>query len=309
MRFLILTLLLSSCSYFARDKKAHAPSINEALAAKKEFYCNEGKRVLAARGYMDDRCDSLLFTSLFSVACGPIDLSSWEDPEIPGKWHRNPQRDCFINGQPNGSASSISKDMFLGLWHHLFSTKDSQNIKEIVDYGQSHNWVMGEAQDNTTLLSRCLLTPQMISLVKEMDGSVFGLTQNQDGSDDAGPVQVGYQAHLAVLRILLSGRVRGAISDLELSTLKDQAVRQPQNALYVAAYEKYAGGAKATGLLLDETHFPGSRLPNNHQEHCTSYLHSSDIEDDTDWKPCPNEPFKELDGVDFVFAAWVILNK
>lgn len=304
---LCFTLLLTSCSYFQRDNKPVDSSTSEALAAKKAFYCEQGKRLYAERGFFDDRCDSLLFTSLWSVACGPLDLSSYEGD--PGKWYRNPERDCFINGAPNGSASTISRDMFLGLFHHIWSTKDKANMSEIVAYGQEHNWIMGEAKDNETLLSRCLLTPQLITVLKEMDSKLGGQaghpfrSENEDNSDDALPVNTGFRAHLDVLRILLNGRVYGAITDAEKSLLKSQAERQPSNALYVAAYEKYNGGTKAHGLLLDKAHFPGDRLPTN-AEHCQNYLFSRDQESD-DWKPCAEA--REHDGTDFVFAAWVAL--
>ena len=294
----------TSCSYFKRDNKPVEMNHSAEVAAKKAFYCEQGKRIYAERGFFDDRCDSLLFTSLWSVACGPLDLSSYEGE--PGKWYRNPARDCFVDGQPNGSASTISRDMFLGLFHHIWSTKDKANMSEIVAYGQNHNWIMGEAKDQETLLSRCLMTPQLISIAKDMSGALLGLTQSEQGSDDAVGVNTGFRAHLDVLRVLLSGRVRGAISDSELSTLKAQAERQPNNALYVAAYEKYAGGTRAHDLLLDQKHFPGDRLPNT-SDHCINYLHSRD-ESDSDWQPCAEAPLKEHDGTDFVFAAWVTLN-
>ena len=253
---------------------------------------------------------TLLFTSLWTVACGPLDLSSWEDTELPGKWHRNPERDCFINGAPNGSASTISRDMFLGLFHHFWSVKDGMEIRQIKEYGEAHNWIMGEAKDNETLISRCLMTPQLISVLKEMDAQLGGrvhpsLMTNQDNSGDALPVNTGFRAHLDILRILLNGRVYGAITDAEKSLLKSQAERQPMNALYVAASEKYHGGSKAIGLLLDESHFPGDRLPTS-AEHCQNYLFSRDQEGD-DWKPCAEA--REHDGTDFVFAAWVALNQ
>lgn len=312
MRLLLLTLLLSSCSYFQRDNKPVESGTSEAVAAKKAFYCEQGKRLYAERGFFDDRCDSLLFTSLWSVACGPLDLSSWEDTEQPGKWHRNPQRDCYLpETGPNGSASTISRDMFLGLFHHIWSTKDGANLREIKQYGEANNWIMGEAKDNETLLSRCLLTPQLISVLKEMDSKLGGQaghpfrSENQDNSDDALPVNTGFRAHLDVLRVLLNGRVYGAITDAEKALLKDQAERQPGNALYVAAYERYHGGSKAHGLLLDETHFPGDRLPTT-ANHCINYLFSRDQED-ADWQPCAEA--HEHDGTDFVFAAWVALNQ
>lgn len=306
MRLLLLTICLafSACK---RDNKPVESTTSEALANKKAFYCEQGKRILSERGFMDDRCDSLLFTSLWATACGVslVDISQWEDPA--GKWHRNPERDCFKDGQPNGSASTISRDMFLGLWHLLWSKKDGMDIREIREYGEANNWIMGEAKDSETLLSRCLLTPQLITLLKEMDAKLGGQVASnlvQDNSGDALPVNTGFRAHLDILRIMLNSRVYGAITDSEKSLLKSQAERQPSNALFVAAYERYYGGTKAHGLLLDESHFPGDRLPTS-AEHCQNYLFSRDQESD-DWKPCAEA--REHDGTDFVFAAWVALN-
>lgn len=310
MRLLLLTLLLlSACGPFKRDNTPGQPATSDRLAeltVKKAKYCELGKQKLTERGFMDERCDSLLFTALWSTACGPIDLSSWEDTEKPGKWHRNPQRDCFLNGAANGSKSSISRDMFLGLWHHLLSSGDAQNAKEIVEYGQANNWIMGEAEDNETLLSRCLLSPQLISLAKDIYAKLSGSTLSLKGDGDGLPINTGFRAHLDVQRVILSGRVYGAISDIDLGTLKSQAERQPNNALYVAAYEKYTEGSKAVDLLLDTKHFPSDRLPTT-KEHCINYLFSKD-EADSDWIPC-EDPQSEHDGTDFVFAAWVILNK
>ena len=298
---LISSISLVSCK---RDNRPVESTTSDELAAKKAFYCEQGKRVLSERGFMDDKCDSLLFTSLWAVACEPsFSVQEWEDPEFPGKWHRNPERDCYLNGAPNGAASSISRDMMLGLWHLLWSKQDKDNIRDLIAYGEKNNWVMGEAKDLETLISRATLSPQLISLLYAMEGSAE-LTQQ---SDDAIGVNTGFRAHLDVLRILLNSRVRGAISDLELGTLKAQAERQPHNALFVGAYEKFKGGSKAIDLLLSEKHFPKDKLPNNHDQHCINYLFSRD-EESEDWVPCKDEPFKEHDGTDFVFAAWVISN-
>lgn len=296
---LVIALSLTACK---RDNEPVESTTSEALANKKAFYCAEGKRVLSERGFMDDKCDSLLFTSLWAVACEPsFSVQEWEDPEFPGKWHRNPQRDCYLNGAPNGAASSISRDMMLGLWHLLWSKQDKENIRDLISYGEKNNWVMGEAKDLETLISRATLSPQLISLLYAMEGSAE-LTQQ---SDDAIGVNTGFRAHLDVLRILLNSLVRGAISDLELRLLKAQAERQPHNALFVGAYEKFKGGSKAIDLLLSEKHFPKDKLPNNHEQHCINYLFSRD-EESEDWIPCKDEPFKEHDGTDFVFASFVI---
>jgi len=298
---IVIALTITACK---RDNEPVESTTSEALESKKAFYCAEGKRVLSERGFMDDKCDSLLFTSLWAVACEPsFSVQDWEDPEFPGKWHRNPQRDCYLNGAPNGAASSISRDMMLGLWHLLWSKQDKDNIRDLIAYGEKNNWVMGEAKDFETLISRATLSPQLISLLYAMEGGA-ALTQQ---SDDAIGINTGFRAHLDILRILLNSRVRGAISDFELGTLKAQAERQPHNALFVGAYERFKGGSKAIDLLLSEKHFPKDKLPNNHEQHCINYLFSRD-EESEDWIPCKDEPFKEHDGTDFVFAAWVISN-
>ena len=193
---------------------------------------------------------------------------------------------------------------------------------------------MGEAKDLETLISRATLSPQLISLLYDMQSKLTGvdLTRERDlqvdivrsnalylvtgsylttsvlteaqtdllkdflpiqQSDDAIGVNTGFRAHLDVLRILLNSRVRGAISDLELGTLKAQAERQPHNALFIGAYEKFTGGSKAIDLLLSEKHFPKDKLPNNHEQHCINYLFSRD-EESEDWIPCKDEKISNL---------------
>lgn len=306
MRLLILTLLLSGCSYFKRDNKPVEATQSEAVKAKKEFYCAEGRKILESKGFMDDRCDALLFTSLFDASCGGGNIGRFEGD--PGKWHRNPERDCFINGQPNGSASSISRDMFLGLWHSLYKSGDLANIKEIISYGEKNSWVMGEAKDDATLVSRCLLTPQLISLLFDIESKLAGrsLLDGEPNSSDAGPLNTGFRAHLDILRTHLSGLTRGGLSGSELSLVVDQAKRQPRNALFVALAAKYgkASPDAAYSILLDESLYPANRLPTS-ADRCINYLNSRDQEDETDWKPCPAEGLTH-DGTDFVFAASIL---
>ena len=306
MRLIILTLLLSSCSYFKRDNKPVDTNHSAEVAAKKAFYCEQGKRIYAERGFFDDRCDSLLFTSLWSVACGPLDLSSYEGE--PGKWYRNPARDCFVDGQPNGSASTISRDMFLGLFHHLWKTKDVANTRDIISYGEKNQWVMGEAKDQETLLSRCLLTPQLISLLMDLQTKLSNgrLLSGDPTSSDAGALNTGFRAHLDVLRIHLSGLIRGGLTDSELETVASQASRQPRNALFVALAAKYGkrSAEEANAILLDGSLYPATHLPTT-GERCINYLNSRDQEG-ADWLPCPEEGLKEHDGTDFVFAASIL---
>lgn len=305
MKKFLLVLALFSC---AKHNKSVEPSASENLSAlydKKQFYCDEGRKLFADRTFMDDECDSALFTALFLSACHvkQVDLSAWHDG---GKWYRNPKKDCY----PKGAASSLSKDMALGLMTYWLSQGKKEDVADFISFGESHTWDMcgGDAQDTVTLISRCILSPSLITLLKDiykkLDGQKVALTTPKEESL-TGILPTGYEAHLEVLGILLTGKVYGAISDIQLSELKGQANRNPHNGLFVASYAKYGDLNPAVDLLLDQTHFPAGSLPNNHEQHCINYLYSKD-EGSSDWSPCGDEPLRTHDGTDFVVAVSVI---
>jgi hypothetical protein len=305
LKLLLLCLLLIACS---REKPAdiEAPRLDE-LAAKKAFYCEQGKIQYDLKKYMVGRCDGLLFTSLWSVSCGYGDVADFQDPGKPGYWHRNPTRDCYVAGAPNpdnGAKSSISRDMLLGLFTYAWKLKSLPIIQGLISYGESHTWIMGDAIDAKTLISRTVLTPELINLLYDME-SRLSLQAGEDNSDDAFYINKGFQAHLDVIKILLTGSVKGSVTSIQANILGAQANRQPLNPLYVAAAARYGkyDAKVAVDFLLDNPHFPNDRLPSK-AEHCEPYLFQRDA-DDGDWKPCGTDA--ELhDGTDFVVAASII---
>lgn len=301
MRNLLLLLLLAACTH----EKPEPPSVYRAeeLAAKKAFYCAEGAKKFDAQKFVGERCDALLFTSLWSVACGLGDVDPFQDPQKPGYWHRNPQRDCFLNGKDNGSKSSISRDMLLGLMFYAWKAKRKDHVDGLVGYGEANGWFMGDAIDVKTRVSRTLMTPALIDLLYQIQNRL-ALQEPDPETADAFFINKGYQAHLDVIRILLDGSVKGTITATQGSILKAQADRDPQNALFLAAAARYGKSEPehAANLLLDSSHFPNSRLPSK-AEHCEPYLFQRD--QGTDWEPCGTET--ELhDGVDLVVAAAVL---
>lgn len=300
MRHLLLTLLLFSCAKHNHPGEPASSDKFALVAEKQQLYCEEGRKILNERTFMDDECDSLLFTSLWLTACNVSEftLDAWHDG---GKWYRNPKKDCY----PAHSASSLSKDMSLGLMTYWLHFKKLDEVKDFIAFGQEHNWDMcgGDAQDNTTLISRCVLSPALIVLLKDIKKKLSGEPVSLTDLE-----LLAFTDHLEVLRILLTGQVYGGITDSQKASLKSQAESQPHNGLFVGAYEKYSSWDHAADLLLAEDQFPADKLPNNHDNHCTSYLYSRD-EGSSDWAPCPAEPFHTFDGTDFVFASHVILEK
>jgi len=298
---LIIAILLVSC----RPHKLSGPTGSglDNLRIKKDIYCELSRKNLQEKTYLGDKCDSLLFTSLYAAVCGEVDLSSWEDPSVPGKMYRNPERDCY----PDESKSSISRDMLLGYMTYLWKQRDLTNAAEMISYGKSVTWVMGEYNDAEGL-SRVLMTPQLISLLTDIESKLStGAALRLVGEDDAVLINTDFRAHLDVLRIVLSGSVRSGISEIERLILKGQSERVRENALFQAAYARYNGGdqTNAVLLLMDENRFPVGKLPDNHTNQCEGYVYQRDPGED--WAPCPDRELHQHDGVDFLVAASIAL--
>ncbi len=283
MRLFLILLLATSCG------KGNKPKPTEnALAevqAKRDLYVELAKKEVDAYGWLSPKCDGLLFNSLAAYSRFPVNPLIAE--KEPGLWHRHPEN-CY----PDGSKSSISRDMFRGLFIYLLATKDVEAMKRIRDYGEKNAWIMGEG-----VISRTYFNPLIRNQLDRMiDASVPKMVAVEED---------GYEDHLAVLSIFTEYLISGKVDDWELRTLKNYAEKSPRNALYQALYHKFTDGdqSKAIEIILDETLFP-NRLPTEN-DHFTHYLWQRD--EDLDWLPCggENRPCEGLThaGVDLMFVV------
>lgn len=267
---------------------------DQELQAKQDLYCSLSWPEYHRRGYVHSRCDGVLFTALYGIGCPGVSIDRFEGE--PGQWFRSPGHDCL----GNGSGTTISRDMLLGIMHYGWNHQDERLLKDLRDYGSDHLWVMGQSDDRLKNFATPIMTPQLAGLLLQMTG-----TESILATTSTGHINVGYQAHLSILRILLKGSVLGAITATDLEVLTAQAKRSPNNALFQAALALYTDGdmAVASALLLDPKHFPTDDLPTN-KNHCTEYLFQRD-EDTHSWQPCDDE--KIHSGTDLIFASSVIM--
>jgi hypothetical protein len=105
--------------------------------------------------------------------------------------------------------------------------------------------------------------------------------------------------------ILWDGLMYGGLSDVEMVIVKDQAKRQPRNALYQAILHKFTDGDQTLALatLMDKTLFPEEHLPTS-AERSSSYLWERDQET-ADWQPGTGAE-ETFTGTDFLFAFAVL---
>ena len=242
---------------------------------------------------------------MWGVSCGKIPISDFLDES--GKWHRDTEHKCFVKDAPNnGSKTSISKDMFRGLFHYLLKHKELDLVNKTIDYGKAHDWVMGEGQDmsDPDVISRVVLTQNLINELYDMQ-SALEIVRIEESEDVIGQ-NTGFRARLDVLAVLFRGVLYGAINDKELELLKFQADRQPDNSAFQFAYRLYNkehSTENAIKVLNNEQYFPKDHLPTS-AERCVADLFEHD-QKKGDWDPCPKEAAQHS-GSDFVWAVSIL---
>lgn len=259
----------------------------EALAAEK---------FAAKDGFISDGCDSLLFTGLYYATGADVKIEKAKDPE--GKWHR---RDLSLPPcYPTESSSEISRDMYIGLLWGIWANRRADLLKDIIHYGDDHDWKMGEGDPSRTVMSPALVSTiyQMAKAlgIKGLGGTLIPLPVDSNLK--------GFQAHLQALHIALRADMAEEISKTHLKVLEKTVENSPNNALFQAIFHRFSDGnqEKTIELLLSEDHFPNHRLPTS-KEHCEFWLWQRD--EDEDWEPC--KPVVEFSGADFLFVAHYLM--
>ena len=311
-----------SCSTLTKDNEPRHATHDEKLIQvllKRERYCDLSKKMYERDGYVNGKCDSLLFTALHSIGCGYVSLSQFESKEEPGRYFRSPTHDCFIPPDTdNGSKSTLSRDMVLGLLLNFWHEQDLDGITRFLNFSIANDWDFcgGDAISSGVRRARCIASPTIKATVYEV-AVALGHACNTTCKTARKVPQVwnphedGFRAHLLNLHILLRGVVMGAINDNQVEQLEYQARTNPKNALYSATYHLFTDGdmAGAMSSLLDTNYFPIETLPTS-KNYCAEYLFQRDqfLEDtlDFDWLPCPEESIIHS-GTDFIFAASIVL--
>jgi hypothetical protein len=251
------------------------------VTTKKNLYLSLGYPMRDEFGWPrmeQSSCDALKFASLYAVSGATwVDPLLAEDTNEPGSFFRRPRKDCLkditdnygqiIDRQDNGSKSSISRDMFLGLLHWILATENFAVIERIIQYGLEHTdsqggWVMGYAATidrNGNRISEAThkewleatvvngpLQATFCQLWKHLKGKQTGqvrpdpnwLTPCLEKYNESYVVEGffvnGYITHLHALHILLRMKMLGETSWQQISLLRHYSLIQSRNALFQA---------------------------------------------------------------------------
>jgi hypothetical protein len=198
--------------------------------------------------------DGLLFSSLQAVATGkPLDIREYMGSD--GRVYRNP--DMAQGKLPGPKGSTISRDMFMGLFCYCLHFGRADILEKVASYGWRHGWKMG--QENRKLDNRTWFTPGLILLLYAILAHLRGrprLAKFLVNIWQPLGTTPGYPSHLTMLHIYLNRRIRGKIITWEKSVLQKILEHSPCNALALAL----AGWEDEARDEL-EARWPANRLP------------------------------------------------
>lgn len=211
---------------------------------------------LAPRGWLlTDECDSLLWSCLQAVVLNQpfeVERAYWDS-----KWHRKPAifGDC---------SSTISRDMFLGLFCYCLHFRRLDILDEIWHYGWAHNWKMGQETKYYEKFgfkipdNRTWFTPGMISLLAQLRAHLRGEKSLWRYLPDPLDTTPGYRSHLTMLKCYLHLRMYGELGRKHKSALQKMLGHSQMNPLVHALL-----GNKNMANMLLSRYWPWDRLPTN----------------------------------------------
>lgn len=283
----LLSLLGFSCG---RSSAQATSSPTEELRARTRQYLQLGKYGWEA--YND--CDALLFASLSAVGHNrEFDVVAAREPN--DRWQRRPSMDCLSEG------STISRDMFMGLFVYAWHFKRLDIMEGIWDYGVSHGWKMGE--DSNPLDTRTIFTPGLVGLTASLIYHLGGADHGERHIPQIYSTDPGFVSHLTLLHLYMNGEMVGSLTDSELHTVDKILEHMGNNPLPQALRSKYTDGNQSTAVRLLLNIWPEGRLPTGLDWSTEWRTQRSDSEIHPGTSATPHS------GGDFLFVALIILGE
>lgn len=294
------TALIPSFNKKIRPKMAYLrPELKEALQKKAALYLQETKKYEDSEGFiLSKHCDSTLVSGLYAASGGEANLEAARD----GFWYRRPiERPCF----PDYSASTISRDMMLGIYWYCWEKEKLELAEATYEHAKAHSFVMGKG-DPTRLIMNPGGEATLAEICYRLGGKNRWLARHQI---QTWPTSLtGYRVHLLMLHSLLRCKLLG-YSDLKMyKAFKHYAENNPLNPLHQFAYRLFTDGDMNTvvELLMDERFWPNDRLPKR-KDRVNDWITAREY--DENWQPATEGDLEqEHPGGDFLFVAQLVLS-
>lgn len=242
MRFLIMTLLLASCS---SDKGGTMSPDFRDVKQRAETY----KALITDPYALTSRCDSLTFVGHFNAAAHSVDIYRHEYPQ--GQWHRS-----ISLCTPDDSRSECSKENILAALHNII--KDEAAIRRTIQHAKENDWNFCTGGDHPEYNRVPEFAPLLNAWVRKLDGN--SLVGEADATGI--PSLEGFRGNVLGSYLLLKGRVFGYLNAAEIAAAKTLTKTEPSSPLYQALYHRFTDGNQHSAIhMMTKKHFPLDSLP------------------------------------------------
>ena len=199
--------------------------------------------------WLNNGCDALLWESKYSSVTMDSDIRATEYDGSPGRFGRTPIKRCFSQGEDNGSKSTWSRDMGMGLILWAWRANALDVLEDHERYGRENTWKMGEPIAD----GRVLYTPQMIGILYSVIHAMGGANNaNRHWPTIWTKGLVDYQAHLQMMSILIQYEIEKDIKKVMYERIVEHSDREPNNVFYQALKAKFTGNYdKASELCVN----------------------------------------------------------
>jgi hypothetical protein len=210
---IISSILLSSCGPIPTPVKPviFDPIKLETLKQKQQLYLELSRDTQAEDGFIEQDtspCDSLLFSSLYQVAGGDVNIEAARDSK--GQWYRRTLAlpECL---EAKESASTISNDMWVGLFWYMWRNKKLQLAQELREYALNNKYIVGSNDGKLKNSTTTVFSMGHFATLSEIIYALGGTNNEFSRSLPQGMVKsnTGSAAHLDVLILLLRAELQG----------------------------------------------------------------------------------------------------
>ncbi len=280
-------------------------------------YITLGNQVQDSDGFIEFKeADCLMFSCLYAVGGAKVKIYRAQDSA--GRWYRKPL--SYKGWYPKETASTISRDMMMGVLWYLFMEQDTDALLATYRYGYKNHWIMGEGD-----VARIYFTPALQATLADiiLSNPMASIRLSRlerihcwflSKKPQNWPTNLkGYQLHLNLLHVALRGLIHKHIDNAMLSVIENAAVSDPENPLAIALYAQYVDGDAdfALKMLLNEELWPAQRLPTS-ADRKEQWLPQRSYRTESgtlnpDWLPSWAIPPHVHSGGDLMFVSKLIL--
>jgi hypothetical protein len=233
MRFLPLILVIFACNKAAEPSTdGRRAELQASFDSKMQEYKAKTSETYGWPSSND--CDGVLWAGIACYAGAEvnIDLAEYDS----GRIERRPPPSCY----PDDSQSTISRDQLTGYMACRWRKNDTEALKRLADYGEAHNWIMGEPGWKVDLV---FMGQNLQAILGKMIGRYADLQIT------FAPLNRDFERHIQTWQLVLLGDL-GKLDFLQLDRVRQNVKYDSQDALFQATKGRYTGDMQDAVTLL-----------------------------------------------------------